>query len=83
MENKVIEEKILLLGKYVIVNDGDFKGVSGLLKSIDIQINTVSLHGGANKKDIVLSEKENINCEVIVNNTNTINVPLEYLSKLI
>lgn len=83
MEPKSYEEKILLLGKHVIVTNGDFKGVTGLLKSIEIETDQVVVHNGHDNKELTsFTTKNKVNCRVIINSENTISVPLKYLSKL-
>ncbi len=81
MDEKIIQDKMLLLGKHVIVNDGDFKGVSGLMKNVDIETDTVNIKNSKNEIVMTLYEKNKINCNIIVNEDNTIVVPLNCLSK--
>ena len=83
MEEKELVAKTLLLGKYIIINDGDFKGVSGLVKSLNIENSNINVTGGRERKKIMSFVTEvYITCQIIVNEENTIKVPLEFISKL-
>ncbi len=74
-----MEDKKLLLGTQVIVNEGDFKGVTGFLKAIDIEVMQDVIK---NSRIMTFTHKEKAECKVIVNAKNTILVPLESLSGL-
>ena len=77
-----MEDKKLLLGNYIIVNEGDFKGVTGFLKSIDIEVTQNVERNSQNKELMTFTQKENAECRVIVNAKNTIIISLESLSKI-
>lgn len=77
-----LEEKILLLGKHVIINEGDFKGVSGILKTLDTESTNAVAKNNNNQVLMTFTYDYRINCSIIVNSKNTINVPLECVSKL-
>ena len=78
-----MEEKLLLLGKHVIINKGDFKGVSGILKSIEITDEAVCVSGSNNQQMIDYCRESHTECKIIVNENNIIKVSLECVSSLV
>jgi transcription elongation factor len=77
-----MEEKILLLGKHIIINEGDFKGVSGIVKSMNVISETTTIHNANNVKLLEFVQKHDIECEIIINHKNIITVSINCISKL-
>ena len=75
-----MEDKFKIFGKHVIINKGDFKGVTGILKSVTIDKDCIEIRGS--DKSIRFNQKNDIYCNIIVNNDNTIKVLLDYVTKV-
>lgn len=77
-----MDDKILLLGKHVIITEGDFKGVTGLLKSVEIISDTTSSTNSKNGLMFSFKYNREIECKIIINEKNIITVPIDVISKL-
>lgn len=77
-----MESKKLLLGVNVIIEKGEFKGVTGFLQSMDVNVTHEIVRNNKNRELITFKSGDKIICRVVVNPENTISVPLEYLSGL-
>jgi hypothetical protein len=85
MDNEIMEDKVkLLFGKRVIVTEGDFKGVTGILVNVQISNDNYVIKSSTpdDNKYIIRFDTTPpiILCRVVVNDKNTIEVPIECIS---
>lgn len=76
-------EKDNLIGREVIVCNGDFRGVRGILTQITIETNTFKMRGSRGEivKTFETTPPDFI-CSIYVNNKNTITVMSEDITKV-
>lgn len=74
-----MDEKLSLFGKHAIVTEGEFKGVTGIVQSIEIE-STSSFVSSANSKRLDFNRHREVYCKLIVDDRNTISVLLDNVS---